>query len=70
MEKVVFYNQDVKVILQERKIKLYTELCSYNIVVKVVVKCVLKGYQSPLNSSKTEAKTSQKKTDNNKAYQW
>lgn len=53
-----------------RKKKNHTELCSNNIVVKVVGKSVLKGYQSPLNSSKTDTKTTQEKKDKNKAYQW
>lgn len=67
-EKAVFYMQDLKVILQGKK--THTELCSNNIVVKVVGKSVLKSNQSPLNSSKTDAKTTQENKDKNKAYQW
>jgi len=60
--------QDLKAILQKKKTQ--AKLCSNNIIVKVGFKSVLKGYQSPFTSSKTEAKTTQEKTDKNKAYHW
>lgn len=42
--------------------KKSTELCSNKIIVQVVFKSELKGYQSPLNSSKTEAEATWEKT--------